>query len=51
MRKERERAEEAAREQVRKESALPSSYAFPSTTDDTFPIENNRGLLILSLFF
>jgi hypothetical protein len=51
MRVECERAEEAAREQVRKGSVLPSSYAFPSTTDDTFHIENNRGLLNLSLFF
>jgi hypothetical protein len=51
MREERERAEEAAREQVRKETALPSSCAFPSTADDTFPIEDNRGPLILRLLF
>ncbi len=49
MREERERAE-AAREQARKESALPSSFAFPSTTDD-ISIEDDRGLLILSLCF
>jgi hypothetical protein len=51
MREEYERAEEAARERVRKGTALPSSYTFPSTSDDTFPIEDNRGLLILSLLF
>ncbi|KAF8506020.1 hypothetical protein F5888DRAFT_1604221 [Russula emetica] len=35
MRAERERAEVAAREQAQKEATLPSSYAFPSSTDDT----------------
>ena len=47
MRKERERAEAAAREQVQEEATLPSSYAFPSTTDDT-SFEDDRGLLISS---
>jgi septal ring factor EnvC (AmiA/AmiB activator) len=50
MREERERAEEATREQVRKETAL-SSHAFSSSAGGAFPIENNRGLLILSLLF
>ena len=52
MREERERAEAAAREQAHKDSeaTLPSSYAFPSTTDDT-SIEDDRGLLILNLYF
>jgi hypothetical protein len=51
MREERERAEEATREQVRKETALPSSFAFPSAADDTFPVEDNSGLLILRSLF
>ena len=50
MREERERGEAAAREQAQKEATLPSSYAFPSTTDDT-SFEDDRGLLILSLSF
>jgi septal ring factor EnvC (AmiA/AmiB activator) len=50
MREERERAEAAAQEQAQKEATLPSSYAFPSTIDDT-SFEDDRGLLILSLYF
>jgi hypothetical protein len=50
MREERERAEAAAREQAQREATLPSSYAFPSITDDT-SFEDDRGLLILSLSF
>ena len=49
MREERERAEAAAREQAQKAATLSSSYAFPSTTDDTI-FEEDRGLLILSLY-
>jgi len=50
MREERERAEAAAQTRVQKGATLPSSYAFPSTTDDTFD-EEDRGLLTLSLYF
>jgi len=49
MREEREHAEAATREQAQKWTAFPSSsFAFPNTTDDSFPIEEDRGLLILS---
>ena len=50
MREERERAEEATREQVRKGTVLPPSYAFPSTASDASPIEDNHGLSILIYF-
>jgi hypothetical protein len=50
MREERERAEAAAREQAQKEATLPSSFAFPGTIDDS-SFEEDRGLLILSLYF
>ncbi|KAN0126604.1 hypothetical protein V8E52_000244 [Russula decolorans] len=36
MREERERAEAAAREQAQKEATSASSYAFPTTIDDSF---------------
>ena len=49
MREERERVEAAAREQAEKEATLLSSFTFPSTTDDS-SFEDDRGVLILSLY-
>ena len=47
MHVEGEPVEEA--KQTRSEAELPISHAFPSVADDTFPVEDGRGMMALHL--